>query len=123
MGAVASKWEALNSLLSMLDELPEGAQIKDFALELADRAHSQHEPTTDAVTLSTIHAAKGLEWPIVFIIGLNEGYLPIGYAKTDAEIQEEKRLLYVGITRAQRELRLSFVSSDKGRDRAPSRFI
>jgi len=122
-GAVASKWEALNALLSMVDELPEGAGIKDFALELADRAHSQHEPTQEAVTLSTIHAAKGLEWPMVFIIGLNEGYLPITYAKTDAEIQEEKRLLYVGITRAKSQLRLSFVDQDKGRERSPSRFI
>ena len=122
-GAVASKWEALNALLSMVDELPEGAGIKEFALELADRAHSQHEPTQEAVTLSTIQAAKGLEWPMVFIIGLNEGYLPITYAKTDAEIQEEKRLLYVGITRAKSQLRLSFVDQDKGRERSPSRFI
>lgn len=123
VGNVASKWEALNSLLLMLDDLPEGSEIKDFALELADRAHSQHEPTTEAVTLSTIHAAKGLEWPIVFIIGVNEGYLPIGYAKTPAAIQEEKRLLYVGITRAMRELRLSYVGFDASRERTPSRFI
>jgi DNA helicase-2/ATP-dependent DNA helicase PcrA len=122
-GAVASKWEALNSLLAMLDELPEGAGIKDFALEIADRVHSQHEPIKQAVTLSTIHAAKGLEWQLVFIVGLNEGYLPITYAKTDAAIQEEKRLLYVGITRAKRELRLSFVDQDAGRAREPSRFL
>ena len=90
-GAVASKWEALNALLSMVDELPDGAGLKEFALELADRAHSQHEPTQDAVTLSTIHAAKGLEWPMVFIIGLNEGYLPITYAKSEQAIQEAVR--------------------------------
>ena len=123
VGVVASKWEALNALLLMLDELPEGAGINDFALELADRAHSQHEPTTEAVTLSTIHAAKGLEWPMVFIVGLNEGYLPITYAKTPAAIQEEKRLLYVGITRAMRELRLSFATFDSSRERTPSRFL
>jgi len=123
VGVVASKWEALNSLLSMLDDLPEGAGIKEFALELSDRAHSQHEPTTEAVTLSTIHAAKGLEWSLVFIVGVNEGYLPISYAKTALAIQEEKRLLYVGITRAMRELRLSYASFDSSRDRTPSRFI
>jgi DNA helicase II / ATP-dependent DNA helicase PcrA len=123
VGVVASKWEALNSLLSMLDELPDGASIKDFALELADRAHSQHEPTTEAVTLSTIHAAKGLEWPMVFIIGLNEGYLPISYAKTETAVQEEKRLLYVGITRAMRELRLSYALAEGTRERSPSRFL
>lgn len=123
VGVVASKWEALNFLLLMLDDLPEGSGIKDFALELADRAHSQHEPTTEAVTLSTIHAAKGLEWPLVFIVGVNEGYLPISYARTPSAIQEEKRLLYVGITRAMRELRLSFVGFDASRERSPSRFI
>lgn len=123
VGVLASKWEALNSLLLMLDELPEQATINDFALELADRAHSQHEPTTEAVTLSTIHAAKGLEWPVVFIVGLNEGYLPITYAKTPAAIQEEKRLLYVGVTRAMRELRLSFAKAEASRERTVSRFV
>jgi DNA helicase-2/ATP-dependent DNA helicase PcrA len=123
VGAVASKWEALNSLLAMLDELPEGSSIQEFARELVDREHSQHEPTTEAVTLSTIHAAKGLEWPLVFIVGVNEGYLPISHARTPAAIQEEKRLLYVGITRAMRELRISFATFDGGRDRLPSRFI
>jgi DNA helicase-2/ATP-dependent DNA helicase PcrA len=123
VGVVASKWEALNALLLMLDELPEGAGIKEFALELSDRAHSQHEPTTEAVTLSTIHAAKGLEWPLVFIIGVNEGYLPISYAKTPAAVQEEKRLLYVGITRAMKQLKLSYASFDSGRPRTASRFL
>lgn len=122
-GETAAKWEALNSLLAMVDELPEGATIKDFAVEIADRAHSQHEPTQDAVTLSTIHAAKGLEWDFVFIVGLNEGVIPISFAKTESEIQEERRLLYVAITRARKELRLSFVSEDKGREKSPSRFL
>jgi DNA helicase-2/ATP-dependent DNA helicase PcrA len=60
---------------------------------------------------------------MVFIVGLNEGYLPITYAKTDAAIQEEKRLLYVGITRAMRDLRLSYSQFDSSRERSPSRFI
>jgi DNA helicase-2/ATP-dependent DNA helicase PcrA len=64
-----------------------------------------------------------LEWPIVFIVGLSEGYLPITYAKTPAAIQEEKRLLYVGITRAMRELRLSFATFDSSRGKTPSRFL
>jgi DNA helicase II / ATP-dependent DNA helicase PcrA len=122
-GAVAGKWEALNALLNMLDELAEGATIKDFALELADRAHSQHEPIKSAVTLSTIHAAKGLEWQKVFVIGANEGFLPISYAKTEAAVAEEKRLLYVAITRAMRELTISYSRSDNGRDKTPSRFL
>jgi DNA helicase-2/ATP-dependent DNA helicase PcrA len=60
---------------------------------------------------------------MVFIVGLNEGYLPITYAKTEAAIQEEKRLLYVGITRAMRDLRLSFATFDASRERSPSRFL
>lgn len=122
-GATLDKWEALNSLVLMVDELAEGATIKDFALELADRAHSQHEPTKDAITLSTIHAAKGLEWETVFIVGLNDGVIPISFAKTEAEIQEERRLLYVAITRAKKELWLSYVTSDQGREKVPSRFL
>lgn len=119
----AEKWEALNSLLEMTDELPPEATIRDFALELSDRAHSQHEPIKEAVTLSTIHAAKGLEWQYVFIVGVNEGYLPIGYAKTPAELAEEKRLFYVGITRAMTELRISYAKEDGGRERLASRFL
>lgn len=122
-GPARSRWEALDALLRMLDELPREASIKDFALELADRAHSQHEPSQEAVTLSTIHAAKGLEWRHVFIVGLNEGTLPIGYAKTEAELAEERRLLYVGITRAMSSLRLSFVVEEGQRLKQPSRFL
>jgi DNA helicase-2/ATP-dependent DNA helicase PcrA len=64
-----------------------------------------------------------LEWPLVFIVGLNEGYLPITYAKSPAAVQEEKRLLYVGITRAMKELRLSYATFDASRERTASRFI
>ena len=122
--ASATKWEALNAFLSMVDELPENASLKDFALEIQDRSRSQHEPVKEAVTLSTIHAAKGLEWSEVFIVGLVEGYLPISYAGTDAEIAEEKRLLYVGLTRARDDLEISWYKKDSAnRDRLPSRFI
>lgn len=119
------KWEALNSLLGIVDELPEGSTLVDFAKELEERQRSQHEPIKEAVTLSTIHAAKGLEWEVVFVAGLTEGYLPISYAKTDAEIFEEKRLLYVALTRARRELSLSWAKRDSvsARDREPSRFL
>lgn len=121
--ADSERWQALNSLLAMLDELPESATLAEFALELADRAHSQHEPVSDAVTLTTIHAAKGLEWQRVFLIGLNEGTLPIGYAKTAAQLQEEKRLFYVGITRAKSALHLSYPLAEGNRSKKPSRFL
>jgi DNA helicase-2/ATP-dependent DNA helicase PcrA len=124
-GSAREKWESLNSLLAITEELPAGSTVMDFAKELEERQRSQHEPIKAAVTLSTIHAAKGLEWPYVFVVGLTEGYLLISYAVTPAEIREEQRLLYVGLTRAKKELTLSWARRDavSGRDREPSRFF
>jgi DNA helicase-2/ATP-dependent DNA helicase PcrA len=62
----------------------------------------------DAVTLTTFHAAKGLEWPVVYAVGLEDGLVPIGHARTGDEFAEEHRLFYVAITRAQDELSLSW---------------
>lgn len=125
MGSAREKWEALNSFLAITDELPSGSTLLDFAKELDERARSQHEPVKAAVTLSTLHAAKGLEWDVVFIVGLTEGYLPISYAQSEAAIREEQRLLYVGLTRARKELSLSWARRDanSSRDREPSRFL
>lgn len=124
-GSAREKWESLNSFLAITEELAEDATILDFAKELDERQRSQHEPIKAAVTLSTIHAAKGLEWDFVFIVGLTEGYLPISYAQTEVEIREEQRLLYVGLTRARKELTLSWARRDANstRDRESSRFL
>ena len=124
-GAVRDKWEALNSFVSIVDELPQGTSLEDFVKEVDERIRSQHEPVKAAVTLSTIHAAKGLEWDVVHLAGLTEGLLPIGYAKTDAAIFEERRLFYVGLTRAKQQLGLSFATFDAttGRERSRSRFL
>ena len=62
----------------------------------------------DVVTLSTIHAAKGLEWPVVHLAGMEDGLVPIGHAKTPEAKSEERRLVYVAITRAERELHCSW---------------
>ena len=93
--------------------------------ELFERSAGQHEPTRDAVTLATLHSAKGLEWDSVYLVGLSEGLLPITYAKDAAAIDEERRLLYVGITRARRRLHLSWPQSGRSArgDREPSRFL
>ena len=117
-GSARDRWESLNSLLAISDELPDGIDLPALYAELEERQRSQHEPVKAAVTLATIHAAKGLEWQQVFIYGLTDGYLPISYAKSEAEIAEEKRLLYVGITRARKTLLLSH-----SKDREPSRFL
>ena len=124
-GAERDRWESLSALIAMLAEMPEGSSLAQFAAELDERKRSQHEPVKPAVTLSTIPAAKGLEWSHVFIVGVTEGYLPIAYAGTAAEIAEEKRLFYVAITRAKRKLSISWSKRDNnsGREREPSRFL
>ena len=94
--------------------------------ELDERASAQHAPTVEGVTLASLHAAKGLEWDAVFLVGLTEGMMPITYAKTDEQIEEERRLLYVGVTRARLHLVLSWALSRSPGGRAgrrPSRFL
>jgi ATP-dependent DNA helicase Rep len=101
------------------------AQTISIIISLAERGDDQ-----DVVTLSTLHAAKGLEWPHVFLAGINEGLLPF---KSEAEdmtaerLQEERRLMYVGITRARTTLAVSTLKRrKKGRELVaglPSRFI
>ena len=107
-GAAREKWESLNALMEILDEMAPGISAQDFYTELDERARSQHEPEASAITLATIHAAKGLEWDHVFLMGVQEGYLPISYAKTDIDVAEENRLLYVGVTRAKKSLMISW---------------
>lgn len=120
-GAALEQWEALNSLVQIADELGSEATIQTFANELEERQRSQHEPTRESITLSTIHAAKGLEYKAVFIIGAVEGYLPISYAKTDLQIVEEQRLFYVGVTRAKDMLYITWANKDTAEDRQRTR--
>jgi DNA helicase-2/ATP-dependent DNA helicase PcrA len=86
--------------------------LADFAIEPPERGVWRVEPSTPEeekpVTLSTIHSAKGLEWDTVFLVGLMDGVLPVGYAlDNEDDIEEEHRLFYVGITRAKNQLFLS----------------
>jgi len=111
------KWLALNWFLEVLEELEE-PNLDEYLRELDERERSGHEPMRDAVMLATIHGTKGLEFAKVFLIGVNQNYFPIGYAKTDAEIAEEQRLFYVAITRAK-----DFLQVSSRLDKQPSDFI
>nr|WP_218881691.1 ATP-dependent helicase [Leifsonia shinshuensis] len=126
-GAVRERWESLNAIMGLVDEMPEGATFRRFTDELMARQAGQHEPTMAAVTLATLHAAKGLEWDSVYVVGLSEGLVPISYASSFEQIDEERRLLYVGITRARHRLRLSWAQrgTQPGRPvtRQASRFL
>ena len=124
-GTKLEQWEALNHLVQIVDELGESATIQTYATELEERQRSQHEPTKESITLSTIHAAKGLEYKVVFIVGASEGYLPISFAKTPAELLEEQRLFYVAVTRAKDQLSISWARGDLdlGRLIQPSRYL
>lgn len=124
-GAIRSRWESLNTIMLLAEDQPTGTGLAEFVAEIVERSAAQHEPTRAAVTLATLHSAKGLEWDTVFLVGLQEGLVPIGYATTEAAIDEERRLLYVGITRARRGLHLSWSASGGQRSgqNVPSRFL
>ena len=120
-----TRWELLDALGTIAEQAPAGTTLQTFVDELAERAASQHEPPVSAVSVLTLHAAKGLEWPVVFLPGCSEGLLPISYATTVAAVEEERRLVYVGVTRARDRLRLSWARSPAPRpgERRPSRFL
>ncbi len=128
-GAARDRWESLAALVRLAEEFGRarpGAALADLVTELDERAGAQHAPTVEGVTLASLHAAKGLEWDAVFLVGVCEGTMPITYAKTEEQIEEERRLLYVGVTRARSHLTLSWALSRSpgGRGgRRPSRFL
>jgi DNA helicase-2/ATP-dependent DNA helicase PcrA len=128
VGAERERWEnlaALHRLAVDLAATEPGAGVERFVADLADRAAHQHVPTVEGVTLASLHAAKGLEWEAVFLVGLVDGMVPIVHAQTDEEIEEERRLLYVGVTRARVHLTMSWslARAEGGRVRPRSRFL
>ena len=124
-GAVRDQWEALQAVMGLAEAAPPGTTMQQFTQDLVDRAATHHEPELDAVTLATLHSSKGLEWPHVVVVGAAEGLLPISHATTDAEVDEERRLFYVGLTRARRSVTVTWSrqGSTRGGARAPSRFL
>ena len=127
------RWEALAALAELVDdEVAQRPSLDLTALvgELRQRADARHPLVVQGVTLASLHAAKGLEWDAVFLVGLADGTLPISHALAhgaDSEaVEEERRLLYVGVTRARVHLALSWAlaRTPGGRQgRRASRFL
>ena len=130
----AQRWSNVNDLCDWIGRkaAEDGVGLKRIAqtvaliTQLGERGQQQ-----DAVTLSTLHAAKGLEWPHVWLAGCEEGMLPLYSDErplSDAGLEEERRLMYVGVTRARQTLTLSHCRKRRGRGRGgracePSRFL
>jgi DNA helicase-2/ATP-dependent DNA helicase PcrA len=131
--AARERWESLGALAGLVDEevvRRPRLDLPGLLAELRVRADARHPPVVQGVTLASLHAAKGLEWDAVFLVGLADGTVPISHALAhgpDSEaVEEERRLLYVGITRARVHLALSWALSRTpgGRQsRRPSRFL
>jgi DNA helicase II / ATP-dependent DNA helicase PcrA len=128
-GNVRDRWESLQAIVSQATEFAvgtPGATLGDFVDDLDRRASEQHAPVAEGVTLATLHAAKGLEWDAVFLCGMHEGTMPIVYAEGPVAVEEERRLLYVGMTRARKRLAISWSlarSPGARSSRKPSRFL
>ena len=129
-GAVRERWESLAALVSVAEDLAAAAPDHRVGLpavvaELERRAEAQHVPSAQGVTVSTLHSAKGLEWDAVALFGVQEGSLPFILATRPEEVAEERRLLYVGLTRAREHLHVSWSRSRGGGQatRKPSRFL
>src|SRR6266702_3706305 len=110
-GAARDRWESLAALAQLAEDhcaASPGAGLPGIAAELARRAAAERAPQVEGVTVASLHAAKGLEWDVVFLPGLTEGNLPIVHAEGDEAVAEERRLLYVGVTRARQQVLLSW---------------
>jgi DNA helicase-2/ATP-dependent DNA helicase PcrA len=129
-GAARDRWQSLAALVDLAVDLVAEQPTLDlagFVAHLAERANAQHAPTVQGVTLASMHAAKGLEWDAVFVVGLVDGVVPIAQSLSRPEsVEEERRLLYVAVTRAREQLTLSWsLARNPGgrRSRPRSRFL
>ena len=133
-GYAAEHRLAAEDLISVLDELSESARpyktreewlayIEDYSRKLREAPARRRASAEDAIALTTMHHAKGLEYRIVFIIDANEKVVPHPKALLDEDIEEERRMFYVAMTRARDILHIWYLKERYGRDMAVSRFV
>jgi DNA helicase II / ATP-dependent DNA helicase PcrA len=126
LGAVRARWESHEALLELVESSPNRMKTDAQALlaEINGLAVRTAGPQGERVTLATLHRAKGLEWDVVFIVDVTDGAIPSFYAETPAERAEEGRLLHVGVSRARRELHLSWAATNaRGWTKRPSPYL
>ena len=130
---MAKDYVTAEELLEVLDRLQESAKgmknleeweayIEEYTRKLAEQAKKQ-ETKKEGVVISTLHAVKGLEYDKVYIMNVNEGSIPYKKAVLEDALEEERRLFYVGMTRAKKELMLCYVRRQYEKERDPSRFL
>ena len=133
-GTRAKRWDAVNEIVNMVEmhvrqrkDATLTSFLEDLTLSAKEEPADDAEPRSDRVTLMTLHSAKGLEFGEVYLVGMEEGLLPHARSIQDGGIEEERRLAYVGITRARRRLTLTYAGSRAhyGQRAAtvPSRFL
>ncbi|MBR3131026.1 UvrD-helicase domain-containing protein [Candidatus Saccharibacteria bacterium] len=119
--------ERINNLAVLADNASRYDALEDFLEDAALMSSADEASGKNAVTLMTLHAAKGLEFPVVFVVGLEEGLFPSSRAEQESDLEEERRLAYVGMTRAMQDLFLTWAQSRfafGGRNYTmPSRFL
>lgn len=105
--------ERESNIGALLSDAQNFVSLPDFLEEVALMSSADNDSSTEKVTLMTLHAAKGLEFPVVFMVGMEEGVLPHSrvFDSGPAELEEERRLCYVGMTRAREELHMSYAGS------------
>lgn len=121
-------------LLQVADQLQESASayktvdswllhMKEYGEQLKQQLQDRERQNTDCVSLMTMHSSKGLEFPIVYILDANEGVTPHHKAVLDADMEEERRMFYVAMTRAKDRLHIYYAKERYGRPQDRSRFI